>query len=51
MLSIKKAGETLSTHIKLDAVGPVDNKPFTDRLHHFVKKIMTCDIKHVTCDT
>ena len=23
---------------KLDRVGPVDNRPSTDKLHHFVKK-------------
>ena len=33
---------------KLDGVGLVENKPFTDRLHHFVKK---CDMWHMTCDT
>ena len=29
---------------KLDGVGPVDNGPSTDKLHHFV----TCDMWHVT---
>ena len=34
---------------KLDGVGPVDNRPSTDKLHHFVrkkkmKKKMTCDM-------
>ena len=24
--------------LKLDGVGPVDNTPFTDELHHLVKK-------------
>ena len=24
--------------IKLDGVGPVDNRPSLDKLHHFVKK-------------
>ena len=24
--------------LKLDGVGPVDNRPSTDKLHHFVKK-------------
>ena len=24
--------------VKLDGVGPVDNRPSTDRLHHFVQK-------------
>ena len=24
--------------MKLDGVGPVDNRPSTDKLHHFVKK-------------
>ena len=39
---------------KLDGVGPVDNRPSTDKLHHFVrkkiKKYVTCDTRHVTCD-
>ena len=30
---------------KLDGVGPVDNRPSTDKLHHFVRR------KKVTCDT
>ena len=42
---------------KLDGVGPVDNRPSTDKLHHFVKKNkknmwhVTRDMWHVTCDT
>ena len=24
--------------LKLERVGPVDNRPFTDKLHHFVRK-------------
>ena len=24
--------------VKLDGVGPVDNRPSTDKLHHFVRK-------------
>ena len=42
---------------KLDWVGPVDNRPSTDELHHFVKKKkcdmwhVTCDMWHLTCDT
>ena len=24
--------------LKLDGVGPVDNRPSTDKLHHFVQK-------------
>ena len=35
---------------KVDGVGPVDNRPSTDKLHHFVKKIVTCDMWHVTRD-
>ena len=42
-------------HYKLDGVGPVDNRPSTDKLHHFVKKNkkinVTCDTLHVTRDT
>ena len=26
------------TKTKLDGVGPVDNRPSTDQLHHFAKK-------------
>ena len=33
---------------KLDGVGPVDNRPSTDKLHPFVKKIK---IKNNTGDT
>ena len=36
---------------KLDGVGPVDNTPSTDKLHHFVKKKKNCDMWYVTCDT
>ena len=42
---------------KLDWVGSVDNRPFTDYFQHFSKKqkkknrkIVTCDTGHVTCD-
>ena len=33
---------------KLDRVGPVDNRPSTDKLHHFVQKKE--EKKEVTCD-
>ena len=33
---------------KLDGVGHVDNRPSTDKLHHFVKKKK---MWHLTCDT
>ena len=42
---------------KLDGVGPVDNRPSTDKLHHFVEKRekkvwhVTRDMWHVTRDT
>ena len=43
------------TFLKLDEVGPVDNRPSTDKLHHFVQKKkkekkVTCDPWHVTHD-
>ena len=43
-------------HEKLDGVGRVDNRPSTNKLHHFVQKklqqqIVTCDLWHVTRDT
>ena len=34
---------------KLDGIGPVDNRPSRDQLHHFVKK--ETRRKKVTCDT
>ena len=47
--------------IKLDGVGPIDNRPSSDKLHHFVRKKTKkkkCDMWHltydmwlVTCDT
>ena len=36
--------------IELDGVGPVDNRPSTDNLYHFVQK-KNCDMWHVTRDT
>ena len=37
---------------KLDGVGPVDNRPSTDKLHHFLeKKRIFFDMWHMTCDT
>ena len=38
---------------KLDGVGPIANRPSTDKLHHFVrqKKNLKCDMWHVTYDT
>ena len=38
-------GKLSSLNKKLDRVGPVYNRPSTDKLHHFVRK------KNVTCDT
>ena len=41
-------------YAKLDGVGPGDNRPFTDKLPHFVRKKLikkiTCDTRHVTRD-
>ena len=34
---------------KLDGVGPVENRPSTDKLHHIVKKKKNIYI-HMTCD-
>ena len=34
-------------NIKLDGVGPVDNRPSTNKLHHIVKKKKK---KKITCD-
>ena len=35
---------------KLDRLGPVDNRPFTDKLHHFVRRKKKIYI-YMTCDT
>ena len=39
---IPDSQKTRSTNLKkkrkLDGVGPVDNRPSTDKIHHFVKK-------------
>ena len=46
-----KRGQCLNVEqnlLKLDGVGPVDNRPSTNKLHHFVKKNKN---KNVTCDT
>ena len=42
---IFEKGSLMLSLNKLDGVGPVDNKPSTDKLHHFLKK------KKITCDT
>ena len=34
----KPPKSTIGRDKKLDRVGPVHNRPFTDKLHHFVKK-------------
>ena len=34
----KKKRKKCNNQTKLDGVGPVDNGPSTDKLHHFVKK-------------
>ena len=41
----------LALVFKLDGVGPVDNRPSTDKLHHFVQKNVTHDMWHITRDT
>ena len=33
---------------ELDGIGPIENRPSTNRLHHFVQKKKE---KKVTCDT
>ena len=48
-------GKKVDNKSKPDGVGPVDNRPSTDKLHLFVPKKkwhMTCDTwhVHVTCD-
>ena len=41
-------------NLKLDGVGPVDNRPSTDELHHFITYFfffhVTCDMGHMTFD-
>ena len=45
--SLRKGSKNRIGRRKLDGEGPVDNRPSTDKLHHFVKKKhkkMTCDM-------
>ena len=35
---------------KLDGVGPVDNRPSTDKLSHFVQFFFKSDMNHMKCD-
>ena len=35
---------------KLNGVDPVDNRPSTDKLHHFVQKEKKKEEKKVTCE-
>ena len=37
--------------MKLDKVGPVDNRPSTDKLHHLSEKKKKKKKKKMTCDT
>ena len=37
--------------VKLDGVGPVDNRPSTDKLHPFVREKKEIKIKKIKCDT
>ena len=37
--------------LKLDGVGPVDDRPSTDKLHLLVRKKKKCDMWHLTRDT
>ena len=55
LLHVTGASRRFDYALKLDGVGPVDNRPSTDKLHQFVQKkiIMwhvTCDMWHVTHD-
>ena len=48
-LNLSRGAESSTNNKKkLDRVGPVDNRPFTDKLQNFVRKkkkiIMTCDM-------
>ena len=36
------------TKTKLDGVGPVDNRPSTNKLHHFVQKNKNIHVPHDT---
>ena len=44
---ISKFEDIILVVFKLDGVGPVDNRPSTNKLHHFVQKKML----HLTRDT
>ena len=46
LLILLKSDNTIEYFLKLDGVGPVDNRPSTDKLHHFIPKN-----KNNKCDT
>ena len=46
LVKVDKLFKSMQTYTKLDRVGPVDNRPSTDKLQH--KKN---DMWHKTCDT
>ena len=53
-LAKKKCGPPKKHYIKkkIDGVGTVDNRPYTNKLHHLVQKRMKKEEeKNVTCDT
>ena len=49
IVAYKTLRDIKSSRIKLDGVGPVDNRPSPTKLHHFVQKKKKR--KKVPCDT
>ena len=41
---LERVRQCLWHRYKLDGVGPVDNRPYTDKLHQFVEEEKKCDM-------
>ena len=50
-LRVRKDNSASLAVYQQNGVGTINNRPSTDKLHHFVQKNVTCDTWHMTCDT
>ena len=50
-VNLLKSFSAAVKRLSKDGVGPVDNTPSTNKLHHFVQKKKKNDMGHVTRDT
>jgi hypothetical protein len=47
---LNQVRQCLWQRYKLDGVGPVDNRPSTNKLHQFAEEEKKCGMWHITCD-